>query len=118
MTQHDPAITLRQMLEYARHVITLSSGRSRDELQIDIAFFLAVTRALEIAGEAARRLPDWFHRRYPEVDWYGLMSFRNRLAHAYDLLDMDLLWKAITEETPALIRQLERIIPEWPIPED
>jgi uncharacterized protein with HEPN domain len=118
MTRHDPGVTFRQMREYAGRVTSIVKERSRQDLAGDLAFFLAVTRALEIVGEAAHRLPPEIRARYPEIDWTGLIGLRNRLAHAYDLLDLDLLWKAIGEDMPILIEQLDTLLRDWPLPED
>jgi len=53
MTQRDPNVTLRQMLGYARAAQTLSAGKTRADLDDDRMLDLALTRLLEITGEAA-----------------------------------------------------------------
>ena len=37
----------------------------------------AVERQLEILGEAARRIPETFHQKHPEIDWRGIIGLRN-----------------------------------------
>jgi uncharacterized protein with HEPN domain len=37
---------------------------------------------------------------------------RHRLVHGYDTVDPDVLWSTVTEDLPALIALLERIIGE------
>ena len=53
MTRHDDAARLRHMLDYARKAVQLASGRTRTDLDADELFGLAMTRVLEVIGEAA-----------------------------------------------------------------
>ena len=118
MTQHDPGVTLRQMLDYARGIADLIRGRSRSELEQNFEFQWAVLRGLEILGEAANRLHEDFHARYPMIPWRQMIGMRNRLVHGYENVNLNAVWTAAIERVPPLIAELERVIPEWPIAED
>jgi uncharacterized protein with HEPN domain len=56
MTQRDPAISLAQMLEYARRASELGARYSGAEIASDPVLNLAIPRALEVIGEAASRV--------------------------------------------------------------
>lgn len=56
MTRRDDRISMRQMLDHANEARQLASGRTRAELDTDRVFALALTRLLEIVGEAAARV--------------------------------------------------------------
>jgi uncharacterized protein with HEPN domain len=56
MTQHDPAISLAQMLEYALRAQSLGAEKSGAEIASDPVLNLAIPRALELIGEAASRV--------------------------------------------------------------
>jgi uncharacterized protein with HEPN domain len=43
-------VSLRQMLDHAKEAVQLASGRTRDDLDTDRVFHLAMTRLLEILG--------------------------------------------------------------------
>jgi uncharacterized protein with HEPN domain len=47
----------------------------------------------------------------PSVPWQQIVSMRNRLIHAYFVIERDIVWKTVTEEIPALLRIL-REVPE------
>ena len=55
MTPRDE-ISLRQMLDHAREAGQLAADRARIDLDTDRLFNLAMTRLLEVVGEAAGRV--------------------------------------------------------------
>ena len=52
----------------------------------------AVERNFEIIGEAANQLPQSVRDGATSVDWYAIISFRNRLIHGYFGVDYQILW--------------------------
>lgn len=70
----------------------------------------AVLQKLLIVGEAASRLPRDFCDRHSDVDWSGIVGFRNIAVHAYFSIEWRMVWVAATEEAPALRRQVTRIL--------
>jgi uncharacterized protein with HEPN domain len=112
MTRHDPMVAVRHMLDHAREAVEMVRGRSRRDVDTDRQFSLALVRLMEVVGEAATRVPDEFRSRYPEVLWRQVAGLRNRLIHAYDEVDFDILWAVVTQDLPALIAQLQAIVGE------
>ncbi len=53
MSKRDPIIALRHMLSHAEEAVSLAQGRTRSELDTDRMLNLALTRLLEVVGEAA-----------------------------------------------------------------
>jgi uncharacterized protein with HEPN domain len=43
----------------------------------------AVIRALEVAGEAAKRVPEKVRLAHPEIPWRSLAGMRDKLIHDY-----------------------------------
>ena len=112
MTRHDPLVSVRHMLDNAREAAQMARGRSRADLDTDRSLNLSLIRLMEVVGEAARRVPDDFRRRHPEVPRREAAGMRNRLIHGYDAVDFDILWSIVTEDLPPLITQLEAIVQE------
>jgi uncharacterized protein with HEPN domain len=75
---------------------------------------LAVERAPEIIGEAARRVSETYRQAHPEVPWQSIIAQRNVLAHEYGEIKQELIWKVATIRIPELITLLERLIPAPP----
>jgi uncharacterized protein with HEPN domain len=67
MSKHDPKATLRQIGDYARQAQTICAGKTLATLSADWQATLALERALEIVGEAVKRLPANLRDQYPGV---------------------------------------------------
>jgi uncharacterized protein with HEPN domain len=110
MTQHNDSVCLQHMLEYAQKAVAMVRGRTREDLTKDEILGLALTRAAEIIGEAATRVSPEGQQRHAQVPWPQIIGLRNRLAHGYDAVDMDILWDIVQQDLPPLIETLQSII--------
>ena len=110
MSRRDDTVSLRHMLDYARTACRLATDRVRADLASDEMLQLALTRAVEVVGEAARRVTQEGRARYTGIPWLEITGTRDRLIHGYDKVDLDLLWNIITVDLPPLIAELERIL--------
>jgi uncharacterized protein with HEPN domain len=109
MTPRDE-VSMRQMLDHASEAQELAFGRTREDLDRDRLFHLAMTRLLEIVGEAAGRVSQATREHHPEIVWPQIVGLRKRLIHGYDQVDCDILWLIVQDDLPKLIAELERII--------
>jgi uncharacterized protein with HEPN domain len=109
MTRHDTEVTLRQILSYAKEAVNLLLGKEREDLDQDRLLNLALSRLIEIIGEAANRVPDEVQIKYPQLPWLQMRGARNRLIHGYDSVDFDIMWAIVKDDLPVLIAQLEAI---------
>jgi uncharacterized protein with HEPN domain len=98
------------MLEAARKTVE-ACRRGRSELEADELRILAVTRLIEIVGEAAKNVSEETRTRSPEIPWRAIGGTRDRLIHGYFDVDMDQLWRIVSTDLPNLIRSLERLSP-------
>ena len=53
MTRRDDSMRLRHMLDHAVEAVEMAAGKDRQDLKADRQFHLAMTRLVEIVGEAA-----------------------------------------------------------------
>jgi uncharacterized protein with HEPN domain len=70
----------------------------------------AVTRELEVIGEAAGEVSSLTRRRHPEIEWEKMRGFSSFAKHEYWRVDPKRLWAAV-EEVPALKKKIGKVIP-------
>ena len=97
----------RDVLDYLTDIVAAIDAAQAFVVGINDAQFradqrtvYAVTHALEIVGEAAKRIPETVRGRYPAVPWRLMAGMRDRLIHGYNTVDLDVLWKTVTEDLP------------------
>ena len=106
------AIRLRHMREAAAAALELANGRERLDLSRSLMLAMALTRCLEILGEAASKIGPETRQRFPMIPFASIVSMRNRLVHAYFDIDLDIVWTSVTEDLPALVPLLDLALNE------
>jgi uncharacterized protein with HEPN domain len=102
------------MLDAARSIRDFTRGVTQDQYLKDRKVQLAVERALEIIGEAARLVSTEFKKLHPDIPWQQIIGQRNVIAHDYGEIKQDRIWKVATDRIPDLVGQLERLLPPAP----
>ena len=110
MRRDEDTIRLRHMLDFARKAVQFTDGKSRSDLDADEMLAMATIHSIEILGEAARTVTGETRRRYPDVPWEAITGTRNRLAHGYIDVDLDIIWAIVTKDLPPLIKELGRML--------
>lgn len=64
MSKRDPDTTLHQILVYAKEAVEITQSKSRQDLDHERLLNLALTRLLEMLGEAANRVPEDIRAQY------------------------------------------------------
>jgi len=80
--------------------------RGRPTVEEDELLWLALERAIEVAGEAATQVTEETRATYPEVAWKELSAVRVVLAHSYHRVDLDLLWGIAVDDLPRVAAAL------------
>lgn len=84
-------------------------GLTKDDFLADKRTQQAVIMSLIIIGEAATKVMDGyveFTQTHPEVPWRRMRNMRNRMAHGYFDINLDVVWETVQEWLPELLRQL------------
>jgi len=69
----------------------------------------ALTRRLEIIGEAVRNLPRTLKEKNKHMPWFEMSQFRNLTAHSYYEVSMNRIWQTIKKRIPMIKEALSNI---------
>jgi uncharacterized protein with HEPN domain len=61
-----------------------------------------VERKLQVISEAAVRLGPNAEESIPNMPWRNIRGIGNWLRHQYDRVELDTIWKTVTQELPRL----------------
>ncbi|MCW8167028.1 DUF86 domain-containing protein [Verminephrobacter aporrectodeae subsp. tuberculatae] len=103
---------LDHIQQAAANARSFVEGLAKDDFLADKRTQQAVIMSLIIIGEAATKVMDGyaeFIQTHAEVPWRSMRNMRNRMAHGYFDVDLDVVWKTAQEWLPALLKQLPAV---------
>ena len=103
---------LNDILENIDKAKRFLKGVSKEELREDEEKLYAVIRALEVIGEAARRIPNRIRNDYPGIPWSKMTGMRNILIHEYFGVNFEVVWKTVNEELPSTRQAVAGLLKE------
>ena len=78
--------------------------------QKDIKTQYAVIRALEIIGEASKKIPKEIKVNYPWIPWRFMAKMRDKLIHDYFGIDTEVVWNTAIEDILKLEEEIKQLI--------
>jgi uncharacterized protein with HEPN domain len=98
---------LQHIVESIKKIRQYTEGITVEDFKKDPLIQDGVVRQLEIIGEAARVMSEETKKKYPDIPWYNISGMRNRLIHEYFQVDIDAVWKTVTEDLQLLLEKFE-----------
>ena len=108
----DFKLYLYDIKEAIEKIEVYTKDLTSEEFTKDLKTVDAVTRNLEIIGEATRHIPKRIKGKYPDIDWKAIIGMRNILAHEYFGVRLGIIWKTVKEKLPDLRSKIEEILGE------
>ena len=99
-------------LEAIEKATKFVEGINYDDFGRDDKTVYAVIRALEIIGEATRKIPQDVKDKYTEIPWREIAGMRDKLIHDYFGVNLLVVWKAVSEDLPMIKSLLQRMLGE------
>ena len=100
---------LDHIQQAAADACSFAQGLIKDDFLVDKRTQQAVIMSLIIIGEAATKVMDGyaeFTQAHPEVPWRSMRNMRNRMAHGYFDIDLNVVWDTVQEWLPELLKYL------------
>ncbi len=113
MTDTRPDDLIAHIKQAALDARSFVKNMDREQFESDKKSLQAVIYSLLIVGEAATKIID----RYPEfalenshIPWRNMRGMRNRFAHGYFDINLNVVWDTVQMAVPDLLQQIEKRI--------
>lgn len=100
---------LDHIRQAAMDACEFAEGLSKDDFLTDKRTQQAIIMSLIIVGEAATKVMDQyaaFAAAHPQVPWRSMRGMRNRIAHGYFEINLEVVWETVQVALPDLLLQL------------
>ena len=104
---------LQDILDAADKATHFVSGMSIDDFAKDEKTQFAVIRALEIIGEATKKIPQDVKDSFPEIPWREMAGTRDKVIHDYIGINLVVVWKTVIQDLPALIPLIHKVLTNY-----
>lgn len=106
----DVTLWLEDILEAGETIQNYLQGYDQSRFKSDRRTVDAVTRNLEIIGEAVKQIPENVLTQEPSIPWRAIAGFRDILAHAYFKAEDSIIWDSATEHLNPLLDSVKRLL--------
>lgn len=103
---------LRDILDASEKAAEFTAGLSFDDFMAEPKTAFATIRALEIVGEAAKRIPADFRAQHPQLPWREMAGMRDKLTHEYFGINLQVVWKTLQQDLPLLRPLIAQVLAE------
>ena len=103
---------LDHMQQAATDACSFVEGVAKDDFLADKRTQQAVIMSLIIIGEAATKVMDGyaeFTQAHAQGPWRNMRGMRNRIAHGYFDINLDVVWDTVQTALPELLKQLPAV---------
>lgn len=93
---------LHHILDECNYLIREYQNNTFEDFLGNERLIRAVTRSLEIIGEASNKISPDLKIKYPFIPWREMSDFRNKIIHNYFGIDYEIVWDSIKTDIPPL----------------
>lgn len=103
---------IEDIIDAMNKALKFIEGISYEEFARDDKTIFAVIRAIEVVGEAVKKIPEETREKYPEIPWKGMAGMRDKVIHGYFGVDVRVVWDTVKKRIPEVKPLFERILSE------
>jgi len=101
--------------ESIANIRQLLAGKTIDNVRAERVTQAALERFLEIVSEASRRVPEEWRLSFgADIPWNKIANLGNVLRHAYDTVDLSVLWAVYADDLDPLERAVDAMLAAHP----
>jgi uncharacterized protein with HEPN domain len=98
------------MLESTNKGISFLKGFNFKKFCDDEKTQYALVRAIEIIGEASKKIPNHIKDTYTDIPWREISGMRDKLIHDYFGVNKQVLWETAKKDLPILKNMLKSLL--------
>lgn len=103
-------VILIKILNYITELKEFIKGYNKTEFSNDRKTINACVFDLSQIGELTGKLSKELMTKYPNIEWQGLKSLRNRIVHDYEGVNLNMIWGFLSNDLLDLKEQLTEIL--------
>ena len=107
--EKDYLVYIEHILDCIRKIKEFTNGLSLKDFSVNELVQDAVIRNIEIIGEASKKISSDTKQIFYEIPWREIAGMRDKLIHDYLGVDVEVVWRTITEDIPILEKQIKEI---------
>ena len=101
---------LLSIIKHCEKIEEKTSGLTREQFNCDEDIVQIICFNILQIGELAKNFDLEFIKRYDQVPWKHIKGMRDRVAHGYDTIDMDVVWDTALSDIPPLLNYCRSIL--------
>ena len=104
---------IEDIIEAMSDAMSFVEGMKYDDFIKDRKTIYAVVRAIEIIGEAVKKIPESVRDSYPDIPWRDMAGMRDKLIHEYFGVNLRAVWDTVKNDIPSLKPSFDKILRDF-----
>ena len=107
--KRDIGLFIDDILESIQNIRDFTENINKEKFLKDKLRQSAISRELEIIGEAVKNIPEEIRKKYPRLPWKEIAGFRDVLSHSYFGVSIEKIWNVVENDLTELEKQIRKV---------